>query len=181
MLLMLTTTTPHTKPGRHDRWAAEAAPGAFSYRDGAGPTTDDPGAFLRSISEPSVLSDLDLGADWLTSQSWGHKRKVGVVGVCMGGTFTLLAASTSDRFSAAAPFYGILSYDRGMLAAIGRRAGVASIYGRSFSGLIAWFLWLVVHITSLIGFRNRLVVLFEWAWAYFTYQRSARVILSREK
>ena len=69
--------------------------------------------------------------------------------------------------------------DRGMLAAIGRRAGVASIYGRSFSGLIAWFLWLVVHITSLIGFRNRLVVLFEWAWAYFTYQRSARVILSQ--
>ncbi len=87
------------------------------YRDGAGPPTEDPGAFIRSLSDPSVLSDLDLGADWLTSQSWGHKRKVGVVGVCMGGTFTLLAASTSDRFSAAAPFYGILSYDRGMLAA----------------------------------------------------------------
>ena len=69
--------------------------------------------------------------------------------------------------------------DRGMLAAIGRRAGVASIYGRSFSGLIAWFLWLVVHIASLIGFRNRLVVLFEWSWAYFTYKRSARVILSQ--
>lgn len=70
-----------------------------------------------------------------------------------------------------------LGQDR--LAAIGRRAGVASIYSRSFSGLIAWFLWLVVHITSLIGFRKRLVVLFEWSWAYLTYQRSARVILSQ--
>ena len=70
--------------------------------------------------------------------------------------------------------------DRGMLAAIGRRAGVASIYGRNFSGLIAWFLWLVVHIASLIGFRNRLVVLFEWSWAYFTYQRSARVIMPKK-
>jgi len=69
--------------------------------------------------------------------------------------------------------------DRGMLAAIGRRAGVASIFGCNFSGLIAWFLWLVVHIASLIGFRNRLVVLFEWSWAYFTYQRSARVILPK--
>ena len=69
--------------------------------------------------------------------------------------------------------------DRGMLASIGRRAGLASIFGRNFSGLIAWLLWLLVHITSLIGFRNRLVVLFEWSWAYFTYQRSARVILRK--
>ncbi len=71
--------------------------------------------------------------------------------------------------------------DRGMLATVGRRAGVASIYGFGFAGFVAWLLWLLVHITWLIGHRNRLVVLFEWAWAYFTYQRSARVILSREK
>jgi len=67
--------------------------------------------------------------------------------------------------------------DRGMLATVGRRAGVARLGGLEFAGLGAWVLWLVVHIAWLIGFRNRLVVLFEWAWAYFTYQRSARVIL----
>ena len=71
--------------------------------------------------------------------------------------------------------------DRGMLATVGRRAGVASICGFGFAGFVAWLLWLLVHITWLIGHRNRLVVLFEWAWAYFTYQRSARVILSQEK
>ena len=69
--------------------------------------------------------------------------------------------------------------DRGMLATVGRRAGVAWVGGFGFAGVVAWLLWLVVHIAWLIGFRNRVVVLFEWTWAYFTYQRSARVILAR--
>lgn len=86
------------------------------YRDGAGPPTEDPGAFIRSLSDLSVLADLEAGAKWLMSQPSGRDRKVGVVGVCMGGTFALLAAATSDHFSAAAPFYGILSYETGMLA-----------------------------------------------------------------
>lgn len=69
--------------------------------------------------------------------------------------------------------------DRGMLATIGRSAAVAAIGPFRFSGFPAWALWLVVHIVSLIGFRNRLIVLFEWTWAYLTFQRSARVILDR--
>jgi len=69
--------------------------------------------------------------------------------------------------------------DRGMLATVGRKAGVAHIHGLGFTGFVAWVLWLVVHIAWLIGFRNRLAVLFEWAWAYFSYQRGARVILAR--
>jgi len=67
--------------------------------------------------------------------------------------------------------------DRGMLATIGRRAAVGRIAGLETSGLLAWILWLTVHLIGLVGFRNRLVVLFEWAWAYLTYQRSARVII----
>ena len=85
------------------------------YRDGNGPPTEDPGAFIRSLSAPAILLDLDLAAGWLADQSICCDRRIGVVGVCMGGTFALLAASLSDRFSAAAPFYGILSYDTGML------------------------------------------------------------------
>jgi NADH dehydrogenase len=69
--------------------------------------------------------------------------------------------------------------DRGMLATVGRRAGVAWVGGFGFAGVVAWLLWLAVHVVWLIGFRNRVVVLFEWTWAYFTYQRSARVILAR--
>ena len=66
--------------------------------------------------------------------------------------------------------------DRGSLATIGRAAAVADFGFLKISGYFAWLTWLVVHIFFLIGFRNRFVVLFEWAWAYFTYQRSARLI-----
>jgi NADH dehydrogenase len=66
--------------------------------------------------------------------------------------------------------------DKGTLATIGRAAGVADLGKLKFSGLFAWLAWLFVHIFFLIGFRNRFVVLFEWAWAYFTNQRGARLI-----
>jgi carboxymethylenebutenolidase len=86
------------------------------YRDRAGPPTEDPGAFIRSLPDVEILADLDRAAEWLLGQPTCRDRKVGVIGVCMGGTYAVLAACTSDRFSAAAPFYGILSYDTGMLA-----------------------------------------------------------------
>jgi NADH dehydrogenase len=66
---------------------------------------------------------------------------------------------------------------KGLLATIGRRAAVADFGRLRFSGLPAWLLWLFVHIFFLIGFRNRLVVMVEWAFWYVTYQRSARVIM----
>lgn len=66
--------------------------------------------------------------------------------------------------------------DPGLLATIGRGAGVAAFARSRFSGLFAWWLWLTVHIFYLIGFRNRLLVLFEWAWHYLTYQRGVRLI-----
>lgn len=66
--------------------------------------------------------------------------------------------------------------DKGMLATIGRSRAVAVIGGRRFTGFIAWSLWLAVHIYFLIGFRNRLLVMFQWAWAWLTFQRGARLI-----
>jgi NADH dehydrogenase len=66
--------------------------------------------------------------------------------------------------------------DRGSMATIGRAAAVAVIGGRQLSGLVAWLAWLLVHIAFLIGFRNRVLVLLEWAWAYVTWQRGARLI-----
>ncbi len=66
--------------------------------------------------------------------------------------------------------------DPGLLATIGRNAAVARIWGLSFSGFIAWLIWVVLHIYRLIGFRNRLVVLINWAWDYFFYDNQVRLI-----
>ncbi len=67
-------------------------------------------------------------------------------------------------------------FDKGSLATIGRAAGVAQFGKLHISGFIAWLAWLFVHIFFLIGFRNRLIVLIQWAWSYFTYERGARLI-----
>ena len=66
--------------------------------------------------------------------------------------------------------------DKGMLATIGRKAAVAEFGRIHLSGGFAWIVWLFVHILLLVGFRNRLIVLVEWAWSYFTPERSARLI-----
>lgn len=67
----------------------------------------------------------------------------------------------------------------GSLATIGRMAAVADFGRLRLSGMLAWWFWLVVHILFLIGFRNRLIVLINWGWAYWTYQRHARIILDQ--
>jgi NADH dehydrogenase len=66
--------------------------------------------------------------------------------------------------------------DKGMLATIGRHAAVAQRGRLRLHGFLAWVAWLVVHIAFLIGFRNRGLVLFEWAWMYLTYNRGVRLI-----
>ena len=66
--------------------------------------------------------------------------------------------------------------DKGQLAVIGRGQAVADLGWIRTGGFLAWQLWIWVHIFFLIGFRNRVVVLFEWAWSYLTFQRGARVI-----
>ena len=71
--------------------------------------------------------------------------------------------------------------DLGMLAVIGRNAAVAHLWGRSFTGFAAWALWLVVHVAKLIGFRNRVLVLVNWAWNYTFYRRAVRLILPDAK
>ncbi len=66
--------------------------------------------------------------------------------------------------------------DKGTLATIGRNRAVALFGHWKFSGFIAWLLWALVHIYLLIGFRNRLAVMWEWVWSYVTNQRSSRLI-----
>jgi NADH dehydrogenase len=66
--------------------------------------------------------------------------------------------------------------DYGNMATIGRGSAVADIGPVKASGLIAWLIWLFIHIFWLIGFRNRIAVLGEWAWSYVTFQRRVRLI-----
>lgn len=70
--------------------------------------------------------------------------------------------------------------DKGSLATIGRMAGVAHIGQREFKGIAAWMLWLGVHIFNLIGFRNRILVMVNWAWDFLLYDRAVRLILPSE-
>ncbi|RPH67144.1 MAG: NAD(P)/FAD-dependent oxidoreductase, partial [Burkholderiales bacterium] len=71
--------------------------------------------------------------------------------------------------------------DYGNLATIGRMAAVVDFRGIQFSGLLAWWFWLAAHIFFLIGFRNRVSVLLNWALAYWTYQRGARIVLGQDR
>ncbi|GAB3510376.1 NAD(P)/FAD-dependent oxidoreductase [Pseudoxanthomonas daejeonensis] len=87
-----------------------------------------------------------------------------------------VAASLRARL-AGAPARPFRYRDFGNLATIGRMAAVVDVHGFKLSGLLAWWFWLAAHVFFLIGFRNRLVVLLNWAWAYWSYQRAARIIL----
>ena len=66
--------------------------------------------------------------------------------------------------------------DRGNLATIGRNEAVADVFGLRFTGYLAWLVWLFVHLMNIVEFRNRLLVLVQWAWNYWTFDRSARLI-----
>ena len=70
--------------------------------------------------------------------------------------------------------------DYGDLATIGRMAAVVDLRGLRFSGALAWWFWLCAHVFFLIGFRNRLVVMLNWTWAYWSYQRAARIIVGND-
>jgi NADH dehydrogenase len=72
-------------------------------------------------------------------------------------------------------------FDKGNLATIGRSAAIAQFGKIHISGFLAWLSWLFVHIFFLIGFRNRIIVLIQWAWSYFTYERGARLITGDQR
>ncbi len=86
------------------------------------------------------------------------------------------AAANILRSLSQQPLQPFVYHDKGTLATIGRNQAVASIGKFKFKGWFAWMVWLVVHIMQLIGFRNRLVVLINWAWDYFFYDRALRLI-----
>ena len=89
------------------------------------------------------------------------------------GEYAARAIVRSARGEAREPFH---YKDRGTMATIGRAAAVVDLGKLRFSGYPAWLLWCFIHILWLIGFRNRFLVMIEWAWAYLRFERSARLI-----
>lgn len=88
-----------------------------------------------------------------------------------------VASLLRARVSGGKPLPAFRYLDKGNLATIGRSSAVADLGRFKVSGFFAWLLWLLVHILFLIGFRNRILVILEWAWAYVTFQRGARLIV----
>lgn len=91
------------------------------------------------------------------------------------------AALIKQRVTSGGPEHPFHYVDKGNLATVGRSYAIVDLKGLHLTGLPAWVLWLVIHIYYLIGFRNRLVTLFQWAWTYFTYSRGARLITTNRK
>jgi NADH dehydrogenase len=135
-------------------------------------------ADLSLAGHPQIFVVGDLAA--AMSHGGGEPRPVPGVSPAakqMGRT----AAANLLRRLRGEPTQAFRYIDYGNLATVGRKAAVVDlavpvIGAVRFSGLSAWLFWLFAHIWFLIGFRNRLIVMVDWAWAYFTYERSARVV-----
>jgi NADH:quinone reductase (non-electrogenic) len=132
----------------------------------------------RDLSIPDHPEAFVIGDAAAFLDAEGHQLP-GVAQVAIqGGTH---AARTILRRIRGEPSEPFVYHDRGSMAIIGRGSAICDIRGVRFSGPIAWLAWLFLHIFELIGFRNRLVVMIEWATAYFTRQRSVRLITFQDR
>jgi len=157
-----------TIPSRTVLWAAgvQASPLAKSLDaplDRAGRVIVNPDLTIPGHAEVFVIGDLAAVPD--------------VPGVAPAAIQEgLHAALNIERALGGQPLRAFHYRDKGSLATIGRAAAVAEVGRVHLSGFVAWMAWLCIHIFYLIGFRNRLLVLLQWAWAYVTFQRGARLI-----
>ena len=136
---------------------------------GGGRITVGPTLQAKGHPEVYVVGDLSLAAT-----PGAADPQVAPAAIQQGTT----AARNIVRQSAGMEPLPFRYKDPGTMVTIGRNAAVVHMLGRSFTGFPAWVLWLVVHISNLIGFRNRLFVLVDWAMDYFFYERAVRLILA---
>jgi NADH dehydrogenase len=125
---------------------------------------------LQIADEPNVYVVGDLAA---FEQDGEFLPMVAQVAIQQGEA----AAQNILRQMAGEPLRPFRYHDKGSMAVIGRNSAVADIGGKAFTGFAAWLIWLLVHIMQLVGYRNRLLVLVNWAWSYFTFERMVRLIL----
>ena len=144
--------------------------------DRAGRVVVEPDLSLAGFPQIAVIGDL------AAAKSHGKGEPKPVPGVSPGAKqMGRAAAANLLRRLRGEPTRPFRYIDYGNLATVGRRAAVVDlavpVFGAiRFSGFAAWLFWLLAHIYFLIGFRNRLFVMIDWAWAYWTYERHARVV-----
>ncbi len=137
--------------------------------DGAGRVFVEPDLSIPGHKEVFVIGDLAAAKD----EKGNFLPGIAPVAVQQGRA--VARAVVRDREKK--PRQNFVYLNKGSLATIGRAAAVADLPGGlRLSGLIAWLAWLFVHIFFLIGFRNRVLVMIQWAWAYLTFQRGTRLI-----
>ncbi|HEY8708574.1 MAG TPA: NAD(P)/FAD-dependent oxidoreductase, partial [Burkholderiaceae bacterium] len=149
--------------------------------DRAGRVIVKPDLSLTGHPEIAVIGDLASALSHPADPRHGKPTPVPGVSPAAKQMGRAAAANLLRRLRGA-PTLPFHYTDYGNLATIGRKAAVVDftvpgLGALRFSGYFAWLFWLFAHIYFLIGFRNRLIVMFDWAWAYWTYERSARVVV----
>ena len=160
-------------------WAAGVQASSLGAQLGAkteksGRVFVDPDLTVPGHPEIFVIGDLAKVKD---PHSGEEVPGVAPAAVQMGKYVARIIKHETGHGAALAPSREPFHYlNKGMLATIGRGKAVAWFRRFQFSGVIAWLLWVFIHIAYLIGFRNRLIVMLQWAWTYIAWQRSARLI-----
>ena len=136
--------------------------------DNVGRAIVEPDCTIPGHPEIFVLGD----AAFFNHQEGGPLPGICPVAIQMGE----YAARTIEGDLEGQPRRAFSYWDKGQLAVIGRGRAVADIWKLHFSGFLAWLIWTFVHIFFLIGYRNRVLVMIQWAWSYLTFGRGARLI-----
>jgi NADH dehydrogenase len=169
-------------PTRTVLWAAGvlASPLGGTLAEGAGATVDrvgrvvvQPDLTLPGHPEIFVIGDLANFSHQTGKPLPGVAQPAIQAGRYAAETIVKRLRGEGEK---AKPFHYL---DKGSLATIGRAAAVADLGWLRLSGLPAWIIWLFVHLLYIVEFQNRLLVLFQWAWLYITYNRSARLITGK--
>ncbi len=159
-------------------WAAGVAPSPLARSlgvplDRAGRVVVNAGLTIPGHPEVFVIGDLAACTDA------AGRPLPGLAPVAIQqGEYAARTVVAVTKGEARAPFR---YHDKGTMATIGRNAAVVDLGRLRISGYPAWLMWCFIHILWLIGFRNRFLVMIEWAWAYFRFERSARLITGTVK
>ncbi|HJT68690.1 MAG TPA: NAD(P)/FAD-dependent oxidoreductase [Terriglobales bacterium] len=154
-------------------WAAGVAASSLGRKLGV-PTDRAGRVFVNPDLTIPDHPDVFVIGDLATLKDENGKPLPGVAPVAMQEGRYIAKAIAADLHRK--PRKNFHYFDKGSLATIGRAAAVAEVRKIHISGYFAWLAWLFIHIFFLIGFRNRIIVLLQWAWSYVTYERGARLI-----
>lgn len=160
-------------PAKTVIWAAGVAASPAGTWLGA---ETDRGGRVKVASDVSVPDHPNIFVLGDTAQFMQDGKPLpGVAQVAMQqGSY--VASVIADRVAGKEHNAAFRYVDKGSMATIGRFQGIVVMGKLQFSGILAWFAWLVLHLMFLVGFRNRIVVMYIWIWYYTTFQRGARLI-----